>query len=373
MANGKYNPADFESVEFGKGYTEEGAPEGEENEFMSEDGQGTEQKYSEQELVSAKEELVQQFLLHPERLEISGFAQESVDGEGLENIQGVGIGYKLAGESQTNELTTIVYVARKVSANMIAGQALIPQEIGGVEVDVQEIGEINAQLFNKKVRPAPYGVSVGHYNITAGTLGCLAKPIKSPLKPPLYILSNNHVLADVNKGKAGDAILQPGKYDGGVIPGDVIAKLTRFVPIDMTGKCNYVDAAIAQTDPKLVVPKTVCKYPVSDKVVPAKLTMPVKKCGRTTQFTRGRITDINFTGWVGYGNAGKALFCNQIVVQSVDAKPFSAGGDSGSLIVTDEKAGNPVGLLFAGSSTHTIANPIAKVLAALSIKIVPAI
>ena len=151
MANRKYNPADFESVEFGKGYSEEGAPEGEENEFMSEDSQGIEQKYSEQELVSAKEELVQQLLLHPERLEISGFAQESIDGEGLENIQGVGIGYKLAGESQTNELTTIVYVAKKVSADMIADQALVPQEVGGVEVDVQEIGEIHAQLFNKSL------------------------------------------------------------------------------------------------------------------------------------------------------------------------------------------------------------------------------
>ena len=49
--------------------------------------------------------------------------------------------------------------------------------------------------------------------------------------------------------------------------------------------------------------------------------------------------------------------------------PFSAGGDSGSLIVTNGTQ-QPTGLLFAGSTTHTIANPIQAVLAALGVTIV---
>jgi hypothetical protein len=99
------------------------------------------------------------------------------------------------------------------------------------------------------------------------------------------------------------------------------------------------------------------------------LNMFVCKCGRTTQFTRGRITDCNATVRVGYGTAGTAIFQNQIIIQSLTSNPFSAGGDSGSLIVTD-RTKQPAGLLFAGSATHTIANPISAVLAALGITIV---
>ena len=72
---------------------------------------------------------------------------------------------------------------------------------------------------------------------------------------------------------------------------------------------------------------------------------------------------------VSYGTAGTAVFQNQIIIQSLTATPFSAGGDSGSLIVTDETK-QPVALLFAGSATHTIANPIQAVLAALGVSIV---
>ena len=87
----------------------------------------------------------------------------------------------------------------------------------------------------------------------------------------------------------------------------------------------------------------------------------MKKAGRTTQRTRGRITGIN----ANYGTSGVALFQNQIVIVSLTSAPFSQGGDSGSLIVTD--SGNrPVGLLFAGSASHTIANPIRSVLTALN-------
>jgi PKD repeat protein len=54
-----------------------------------------------------------------------------------------------------------------------------------------------------------------------------------------------------------------------------------------------------------------------------------------------------------------ARFVGQI---AITPGTFSAGGDSGSLIVTDDENKNPVGLLFAGSDTHTIANPIGLVL-----------
>jgi len=48
---------------------------------------------------------------------------------------------------------------------------------------------------------------------------------------------------------------------------------------------------------------------------------------------------------------------------------FSGGGDSGSLIVTDNGSLNPVGLLFAGSSTQTIVNRIDLVLSYFNVAI----
>ena len=89
--------------------------------------------------------------------------------------------------------------------------------------------------------------------------------------------------------------------------------------------------------------------------------LAVQKYGRTTGHTRGKVTGINAILDVNY-RTGRARFVDQIVVTG---QGFSAGGDSGSLIVTDgrgRKDRRPVGLLFAGSPNTTIANPIDLVL-----------
>ena len=79
-----------------------------------------------------------------------------------------------------------------------------------------------------------------------GTLGyfCTSKDPADP-KNQVYLLSNNHVLADVNNGAPGDEVLQPGPADGGTIPKDTVANLTRFQPIALGGPphVNEVDAA----------------------------------------------------------------------------------------------------------------------------------
>jgi len=96
----------------------------------------------------------------------------------------------------------------------------------------------------------------------------------------------------------------------------------------------------------------------------AYINQPVKKYGRTTRLTKGRVYALNATVNVVY-DSGVALFENQIVITPGG---FSAGGDSGSLVVVDGKGRNkaddrkPVGLLFAGSDFITIANPIDAVL-----------
>lgn len=222
-------------------------------------------------------------------------------------------------------------------------------------------------------RPVPIGVSTGHPNITAGTIGARVKG--GPTE--YFALSNNHVYANENKAAINDDVLQPGPFDGGD-PNNAnhfLGKLAAYVPIHMDCVCslvclfctpNQVDAAIASTTTSLLgnsTPSDGYGVPKS-QTVPARLDMRVQKYGRTTGQTSGRITAINATVNVGYSN-GVAQFVGQIIIEPGS---FSAGGDSGSLIVGEGKGrdksddGKPVGLLFAGSSFVTVANPIDTVL-----------
>jgi hypothetical protein len=208
------------------------------------------------------------------------------------------------------------------------------------------------------VRPVPIGVSTGHSNITAGTISC--RVVKGTA---VYALSNNHVYANENRASLGDNVLQPGKYDGGMNPRDSIGTLSAYSKIAFSRQAsNTIDAAIALCTPATLGNST----PAAGYGIPgaspatAQVGMAVKKYGRTTGLTHGRISAVNATVNVSY-DSGTARFVNQIVITS-SAGSFSDGGDSGSLIVTDTDNNSPVGLLFAGSTTTTIANPIGPVL-----------
>src|SRR5213078_1648573 len=96
----------------------------------------------------------------------------------------------------------------------------------------------------------------------------------------------------------------------------------------------------------------------------ALLGLNVQKYGRTTRLTHGQITGVNATITVCYAVSGitctkTARFVDQLIISPGG---FSGGGDSGSLIVTDDANLNPVALLFAGSASVTIANRIDLVL-----------
>jgi len=211
-------------------------------------------------------------------------------------------------------------------------------------------------------RPVPIGVSTGHPDITAGTIGCRVTDGTN-----VYALSNNHVYANENLASIGDNVLQPGTYDEGVDPDDAIGTLYDFEPIDFDGGGNTIDAAIALCSEETLgnaTPFDGYGTPSSTIVTWNLLRLRVQKYGRTTGLTSGRIAGINATINVGY-DSGTALFVNQILIRPGG---FSAGGDSGSLIVT-EQGNNPVGLLFAGSVLYTVANPIDLVLSAFGVTI----
>lgn len=210
-------------------------------------------------------------------------------------------------------------------------------------------------------RPVPIGVSTGHPDVTAGTIGAR---VTDGIR--VFALSNNHVFANNNEGRRGDNLLQPGVADGGRNPEDVVGTLYDFEPIRFCGlTCppNRIDAALALTTPddlSTATPDGGYGSPRS-RTAEATLGLEVQKFGRTTGHTQGRVTGIHATIDVSY-RGGTARFEEQIVVSG---DGFSTGGDSGSMIVTrgvllgDRR---PVGLLFAGSRTSTIANPIGAVL-----------
>ena len=212
-----------------------------------------------------------------------------------------------------------------------------------------------------------------------GTLGSLVKDASGNL----YILSNNHVLALSNGGKAGQVIMQRGYVDtvpvcskNGTID---VANLSRFVTLNFSGGNNTVDAAIAKVISGRVSTNGAILGIGTLNAATANpaLGLKVEKSGRTTGKTAGTIAAIDVTATVsGYGACGTGTNTAKFVKQfQIDSKTFSGSGDSGSLIVTQPEAGkmaNPVGLLFAGSSTSTIANPISPVLTALHVSFVGA-
>ena len=250
--------------------------------------------------------------------------------------------------------------------------------LSSMPVEQVPVGTVDAYSHRARHRPAPGGVSVGHVNITAGTLGSRAIGLTSPWNNRHLILSNNHVLANSNAGRVNDSIVQPGPADGGRHPGEQIAVLARWVPINFGGAANLVDCAFGwawhqriRGEQYYLSGGRPAYYRTGTAPLAASLGLTVGKSGRTTALTMGRVTQIGVSVNVNFGGGRIALFRNQIAIRSVNSNPFSAGGDSGSLIWHWATGVRPVGLLFAGGGGTTFANPIGAVLGALNIRLLP--
>jgi PKD repeat protein len=248
----------------------------------------------------------------------------------------------------------------------------IPTALGDVPAAPVVTGPFELrQDRTARARPAPIGFSVGHPDITAGTLGARVTDGSN-----VYILSNNHVLANSNDADIGDSALQPGSFDGGSDPGDAIGNLYEYYEIVFgSGSANEMDAAIALVDGADVsgsTPETDGYGSPTTNPVDPSVGMGVQKYGRTTGHTTGTVEEINVTVSVCFAGfifcTQSATFVNQFTITPGD---FSDGGDSGSLIVTS--GNDPVGLLFAGSSSRTIANPIEVVLDHFGVSIDPTV
>ncbi|MDZ7267976.1 MAG: S1 family peptidase [candidate division KSB1 bacterium] len=263
--------------------------------------------------------------------------------------------------------------------------APLPESIEGVPVVVEVTGEFRAMKSGgggvshtaKQTPPIQLGTSGGwRYDLAngyccGGTLGSLIQKGGTQ-----YILSNYHVLyADIVSGgnsrtaQPGDPVIQPGLIDvscnannaqnvatlvsnGGTLPG---ANIDAGIAAVISGMVR-TDGAILEIGT------------LSANTVAAALNQAVKKSGRTTGLTRSTVSGLNATVSVTYdnecagGTAFTKTFTGQIVVKNRRSS-FLNSGDSGSLMVEDVSTKpRAIGLLYAGSSTSAIANPINEVL-----------
>ncbi|HXC48644.1 MAG TPA: hypothetical protein VNU20_10140 [Candidatus Sulfotelmatobacter sp.] len=257
------------------------------------------------------------------------------------------------------------------------------------QADATKMGTGRVQVFQSNINqnaqslPVKLGTSGGNADdkngrfCCGGTLGSLLIRNGS-----FFILSNNHVLARSDQATLGEPISQPGIIETNCSTAGTttVGNLTSFVNLQASG--TNVDAAIA-----LIVPGAVdltgsvlmlgstatgsapdAGPPHQGRGIPASVGEPVAKSGRTTGLTCSTVSATDLRTSVTYqtqcngGTSFTVTYSNQI---SVAGGGFSAGGDSGSLIV-DEGTADPVALLYGGSDTDTVGNPVGDVLAALT-------
>lgn len=293
-------------------------------------------------------------------------------------------------DEQGRPVKAIIFgVEKKIPLDKLKKSEVLPRAVGTKPTDVVEVGKIRA--FNEpqqeRWRPIKAALSCGYLDPTTdegatGTIGAVVLGIETsaenqslksfwrwlmemifgkkedPLPPTpelstAYLFSNFHVLVPEYRPRIGTPIVQPGNYDGGKYPGDAVAALHEWIPLNPDG-VNYVDVALAKIYKD--VPYKLGQYgdlPMKS-VMPAdevKVGLKVCKTGRTTFYTEGKVTGINASSRIEY-DTGDMLFSKLVVIESVNPYPFSKGGDSGSIIL--DMNGRPVFVLFAGSDYITL-------------------
>jgi hypothetical protein len=303
----------------------------------------------------------------------------------IDGLLGTAVGLDEAGQ------TALVIFVDQDSPSRAELVRALPPEIRGIALKVHltdkfrafagKPGGAKVSHTAKQSFPIQLGTSGGWRNDLAngyccgGTLGALVQAGKFQ-----FILSNYHVFeADIVPGgndliaATGSYVVQPGLIDVGCTASQA-QNVATLVKLSALPK-NNVDCAVAQVLPGAVSASILEIGPISSQTVPASLNQAVKKSGRTTGLTRSTVIGLNATISVAYENecaGGPAFtrtFTGQLVMANSGSK-FLNSGDSGSLMVED-KTTNPraVGLLYAGSNTAAIANPIGDVLTFLSSKL----
>jgi hypothetical protein len=284
------------------------------------------------------------------------------------------------GVDETGQPELVIYFDRE-SFNVPS----LPRKIQNTAVRVELTDKFVAFASHtaKQSAPIQLGTSGGWSRDLAngyccgGTLGSLVQ-----VNGTQYIMSNYHVMESdiVNGGngiiaRTGDSVIQPGLIDVNCSAAGAQMVGTLVKVSSLPG--SNVDVGVAQVVPGMVSADGAILDigTISASTLNPSLNLAVKKSGRTTGLSSSKISGLNATISVAYDNecAGGAAFTKTFTGQIVIAnrgKRFLNSGDSGSLMVENVNT-NPraVGLLYAGSSSSAIANPIGQVLQFLSTKL----
>jgi hypothetical protein len=299
------------------------------------------------------------------------------------NVHAVGVGKKIVDGKVTKTRAVRIYVAQKIDLSLLAKKDRLPDQIDGIPTDIIEsppaffTPALPACTNDRRRRQRPMGggISIAHTDVTAGTIAYFCRSIKVGDDPDkIYVLSNNHVLGNVDQAQIGDDIFQPGPADGGRPTANLAARFSRAVPINLGGTVsNRVDAAIGEVLNGVNINRRICRIGRVNGLAQAVEDMKVRKHGRTTGFTEGIVTDESIDALVGMDHNNPnivARFTNQMRIERIAPHlAFGKGGDSGSLVVDDQR--NAVGLYFAGpdSGTYGLANHISDVITDLEIQL----
>ena len=258
----------------------------------------------------------------------------------------------------------------------------VPAKIDGVNTKVIVTDRIVAMATAavshtaKQTAPIQLGTSGSwRYDLAngyccGGTLGSLIN-----VGGQKRILSNYHVFeSDIVSGgngrvaTTGDPITQPGLIDVSCNAASAqnvatLVKTSSLPNSNVDCSSATIISGMVNTNGSILEIGT-----ISASTIAASVNQAVKKSGRTTGLTRSKVSGLNATISVTYenecagGTAFTKTFTGQILVTNTRSK-FLGSGDSGSLMVQDVTT-NPkaVGLLFAGSSSIAVANPINSVL-----------
>lgn len=276
---------------------------------------------------------------------------------------------------KTKDFVLAVRIQQRMLENSAEVERIRKEAKG--EADVRYIGKAGkcaVPWFRQQNRPLRMGSSVGHFKVTAGSIGCFVTNAQTD-ENSVMVLSNNHVLADENRAKKGDAILQPGATDGGKNSDDAVARLERFIRLQ-TAATNRMDCAVAtiengmESSPDMT---GIGKIAGVDRTGLYEQEL-VSKVGRTTGLTNGRIRAFELDDFTAGFDLGNLKFDNVIEIEGADDAPFAQGGDSGSLVLNQAREG--VGLVFATTDIggkngkgYTYATPLAPILEKLRVKL----
>lgn len=280
-----------------------------------------------------------------------------------------------AGRTVNDNLVLRVYVVKKWPASAIS--TVVPNKIklaDGTEIatDVVEVGKIEAHTGpqnTSRMRPLVPGISIGHFQITAGTLGCI---VRCGVSGKRGILSNFHILGNDGAAYQGEAILQPGPLDGGTIDVDSVATLAHAVPFLFDGSGCKVDAAIAELTDGIEYTNDWLRngndIPVLSSTRLVVEGERVFKIGRTSGFSSGRVTDASAAAIkIDHKRLGSSIREPVTFTDQVICTKYADPGDSGSIVFGED--GKIIGLHMAGSDKVSVFNKIGNVLDALNVEI----